>query len=271
MQSKRQSVTADALDMSLRIYQTPVQHLPEDLYVPPQAFAIWLEQFAGPLDFLLYLVKKNNVDLTQMPILPITEQYLAYINKLDTEHFELAGDYLLMASTLITIKTELLLPKPQVPSNERDPKAELIERLEAYAQIKEASQHLDNLVRLERDVFLAMVSIPNQDIINAELPKYSPNLLIDSLLKMQLQPDYQLHSIKIDTVPLADRIASISRQLSTDGEKSFYQLLNKSQGKIGVVVSFVAILELMKRQLIGMVNIDAPHDMLGQLTLEWLA
>ena len=82
-------------DMALRIYQTPVQHLPEDLYVPPQAFAIWLEQFAGPLDFLLYLVKKNNVDLTQMPILPITEQYLAYINELDTEHFELAGDYLL--------------------------------------------------------------------------------------------------------------------------------------------------------------------------------
>ena len=88
-------------DMSLRIYQTPVQHLPEDLYVPPQAFAIWLEQFAGPLDFLLYLVKKNNVDLTQMPILPITEQYLAYIGELDSEHFELAGDYLLMASTLI--------------------------------------------------------------------------------------------------------------------------------------------------------------------------
>ena len=91
-------------DMALRIYQTPVQHLPEDLYVPPQAFAIWLEQFAGPLDFLLYLVKKNNVDLTQMPILPITEQYLAYISELDTEHFELAGDYLLMASTLIPLK-----------------------------------------------------------------------------------------------------------------------------------------------------------------------
>ena len=182
-------------DMSLRIYQTSVQHLPEDLYVPPQAFAIWLEQFAGPLDFLLYLVKKNNVDLTQMPILPITEQYLAYISELDTEHFELAGDYLLMASTLIAIKTELLLPKPETPSDERDPKAELIERLEEYAQIKVASQRLDNLVRLERDVFLAMVSMPGQDAMNAELPSYSPNLLIDSLFKMQLQPEYQMHTI----------------------------------------------------------------------------
>ncbi|SNT69280.1 condensin subunit ScpA [Psychrobacter sp. LV10R520-6] len=266
-------IAANTHDMSLRIYQTPVQHLPEDLYVPPQAFAIWLEQFAGPLDFLLYLVKKNNVDLTQMPILPITEQYLAYINELDTEHFELAGDYLLMASTLIAIKTELLLPKPQTPNDERDPKAELIERLEAYAQIKGASQRLDNLVRLERDVFLAMVSLPNQDIMSAELPSYSPNLLIDSLFKMQLQPDYhmQIHTIKVDAVPLADRIASISRQLSTSGTRSFYELLDKSQGKIGVVVSFVAVLELMKRQLVGVVSTDnAGDDQLDQLTLQWL-
>ncbi len=269
-------------DMALRIYQTPVQHLPEDLYVPPQAFAIWLEQFAGPLDFLLYLVKKNNVDLTQMPILPITEQYLAYIGELDTEHFELAGDYLLMASTLIAIKTELLLPRPETPSDERDPKAELIERLEEYAQIKVASQRLDNLVRLERDVFLAMVSMPSQEIMSAELPNYSPNLLIDSLFKMQLQPDYQMHNIKVDAVPLSDRIASISRQLSTDGARSFYELLDRSQGKIGVVVSFVAVLELMKRQLVGVVNNNpesqsAAHNEtaadrhIGQLTLQWLA
>ena len=270
-------------DMALRIYQTPVQHLPEDLYVPPQAFAIWLEQFAGPLDFLLYLVKKNNVDLTQMPILPITEQYLAYIGELDTEHFELAGDYLLMASTLIAIKTELLLPRPETPSDERDPKAELIERLEEYAQIKVASQRLDNLVRLERDVFLAMVSMPSQDVMNAELPNYSPNLLIDSLFKMQLQPDYQMHNIKVDAVPLSDRIASISRQLSTDGAHSFYELLDKTQGKIGVVVSFVAVLELMKRQLVGVINADlkghdtaaddefAENSHIGQLTLQWLA
>ncbi|WP_201574152.1 ScpA family protein [Psychrobacter sp. H8-1] len=273
--------------LSIRIYQTPVQHLPEDLYVPPGAFAIWLEQFAGPLDFLLYLVKKNNVDLTQMPILPITEQYLAYISELDTDHFELAGDYLLMASTLIAIKTELLLPAPEMPSDERDPKAELTRRLEEYAQIKIASQRLDNLVRLERDVFLAMVSMPNQDIMNAELPNYSPNLLVDSLFKMQLQPDYQMHSVKVDAVPLADRIASISRQLSTHGSGSFYELLDKKQGKIGVVVSFVAVLELMKRQLVGVVNTEltdstptndtsahnesAEDNQIDQLTLQWLA
>lgn len=271
---------------AIRIYQTPVQHLPEDLYVPPQAFAIWLEQFAGPLDFLLYLVKKSNVDLTQMPILPITEQYLAYISELDTEHFELAGDYLLMASTLIAIKTELLLPRPEKPTDERDPKAELIERLEEYAQIKAASQRLDNLVRLERDVFLAMVSMPSQAVMNTELPSYSPTLLIDSLFKMQLQPDYQMHTIKVDLVPLADRIASISRQLSTGSARSFYELLDKAQGKVGVVVSFVAVLELMKRQLIGVVTAETDSsassandsnfpqsdtdEQLEQLTFQWL-
>ena len=266
--------STDMLDAALRIYQTPVANLPEDLYVPPGAFAIWLEQFAGPLDFLLYLVKKNNVDLTQMDILPITEQYLAYISELDNDHFELAGDYLLMASTLIAIKTELLLPKPQTPTDERDPKAELIERLEVYAQIKEASRRLDSLVRLERDVFLAMVSLPSTDVMQAELPCYSPTLLIDSLFKMQLQPDYQMHNIKVDAVPLSDRIASISRQLSTGSARSFYQLLDKSQGRVGAVVSFVAVLELMKRQLVGVVSSDVEADketsQINSLTLQWL-
>ena len=266
--------STDMLDAALRIYQTPVANLPEDLYVPPGAFAIWLEQFAGPLDFLLYLVKKNNVDLTQMDILPITEQYLAYISELDSDHFELAGDYLLMASTLIAIKTELLLPKPQTPTDERDPKAELIERLESYAQIKEASRRLDSLVRLERDVFLAMVSLPSTDVMQAELPSYSPTLLIDSLFKMQLQPDYQMHNIKVDAVPLSDRIASISRQLSTGSARSFYQLLDKSQGRVGAVVSFVAVLELMKRQLVGVVSSDVEANketsQINSLTLQWL-
>ena len=127
-----------------------------------------------------------------------------------------------------------------------------------------------------------MVSVPSQEIMSAELPNYSPNLLIDSLFKMQLQPDYQMHNIKVDAVPLSDRIASISRQLSTDGARSFYELLDKSQGKIGVVVSFVAVLELMKRQLVGVVNNkpesqSAAHNEtaadrhIGQLTLQWLA
>ena len=264
---------------TVRIYQTPVESLPEDLYIPPQAFAIWLDQFAGPLDFLLYLVKKNNFDITDMAILPITEQYLSYIGELDADHFELAGDYLLMASTLIAIKTELLLPDPQTPEDERDAKAELIQRLEEYAQIKTASQRLDQLIRLERDVFLAMASLPDPEVMAAELPSYDPNILVESLLKMQLKPDYHMHTVKVDPVPLADRIASISRQLAQQGSGKFCDFLDPTQGKLGVVVSFVAVLELMKRQLIGLAEIsdnelpdNEVHEVsFNTLTLKWIA
>ena len=236
---------------SVRIFDTPVLSLPEDLYIPPQAFAIWLEQFAGPLDFLLYLVKKNNFDLTETAILPITEQYLSYINDLDDSYFELAGDYLLMASTLIAIKSELLLPQPEISDEEASPKARLIQRLEEYAQIKEAAQRIDRLLRLERDVFLAFASMPSPEAMQKQLPNYSPEILVNSLVNMQIRPETAAHTVQADSVPLPQRIASITRLMSEKGVSTFAELIDKSQGKIGIVVSFVAVLELIKRGLIG--------------------
>lgn len=238
-------------DITIRIYDTPVSSLPDDLYIPPHAFAIWLEQFAGPLDFLLYLVKKNNFDLTETAILPITEQYLTYIKELDESYFELAGDYLLMAGTLIHIKSELLLPQPDIVGDEPSPKARLIRRLEEYAQIKEASHRLDGLIRLERDVFLAFASLPDVDMMAKNMPKFAPELLINSLITMQNKPDHQMHHIKKDGVSLPERITKISQMLSQQGQASFVDILDKKQGRIGVVVSFVAVLELMKRGVVG--------------------
>lgn len=256
--------------LSIRLYDTPVQSLPDDLYIPPEAFAIWLEQFEGPLDFLLYLVKKNNFDISTTAILPITEQYLTYIKELDTSHFELAGDYLLMASTLIAIKSELLLPQAKIDDDkETNPTKKLIRRLEEYAQIKEASKRLDNLVRLERDVFLAYASLPDPEIMAKEIPPYPATILIDSLIKMQLKPDYQMHHVKADSVPLADRMASISRILAQKGESSFTDVLDKSQGKLGVVVSFIAILELAKQKLLNFVLSENNDTNMSQLTLVW--
>ncbi|WP_228143750.1 segregation and condensation protein A [Moraxella pluranimalium] len=243
-------------ETGVRIYDTPVLSLPEDLYIPPQAFAIWLEQFAGPLDFLLYLVKKNNFDLTETAILPITEQYLSYINDLDEEYFELAGDYLLMASTLIAIKSELLLPQPEIADDEISPKARLIQRLEEYAQIKKAAQRIDQLLRLERDVFLAYASFPSSEAMQRELPNYSPQILVNSLVNMQIRPDFSGHTVKIDPVPLPERIAMITRTMSEKGVSTFAELLDKSQGKLGIVVSFVAVLELIKR---GFIGFDTPE------------
>lgn len=243
--------TTPTEDTTIRIFDTPVESLPDDLYIPPQAFAIWLEQFAGPLDFLLYLVKKNNFDLTETAILPITEQYLSYIKDLDEAYFELAGDYLLMASTLIAIKSELLLPHADTQDDESSPKARLIRKLEEYAQIKEAARRLDDLIRLERDVFLAFTSLPSIEAMRAELPKYSPEILVNSLVNMQIKPDYQMHTVAIDPVPLPERIATITRTLSNKGMATFKELLEPTQGKLGVVVSFVAVLELIKRGLVG--------------------
>lgn len=245
---------------TIRIFDTPVESLPDDLYIPPQAFAIWLEQFAGPLDFLLYLVKKNNFDLTETAILPITEQYLSYIKDLDEEYFELAGDYLLMAGTLIAIKSELLLPQPEIDDEGVNPKARLIRKLEEYAQIKEAAQRLDRLIRLERDVFLAFTSLPSIEAMRAELPKYSPQILVNSLVTMQIKPDYQMHTVNVDPVPLAERIANITRMLSEKGSSTFKELLEPTQGKLGVVVSFVAVLELIKRGLVGLSEYSDDFD-----------
>lgn len=253
--------TAQVQDVdTIRIFDTPVESLPDDLYIPPQAFAIWLEQFAGPLDFLLYLVKKNNFDLTETAILPITEQYLSYIKDLDEEYFELAGDYLLMAGTLIAIKSELLLPQPEIDDEGMNPKARLIRKLEEYAQIKEAAQRLDKLIRLERDVFLAFTSLPSIEAMRAELPKYSPQILVNSLITMQIKPDYQMHTVNVDPVPLPERIANITRMLSEKGSSTFKDLLEPTQGKLGVVVSFVAVLELIKRGLVGLSEYSDDFD-----------
>lgn len=258
--------------LSIRLYDTPIQSLPDDLYIPPEAFAIWLEQFEGPLDFLLYLVKKNNFDISTTAILPITEQYLSYIHELKVSHFELAGDYLLMASTLIAIKSELLLPQNEIKDDkEINPTKKLIRRLEEYAQIKEASQRLDKLIRLERDVFVAMASLPDPDIMAKQIPPYPAQILINSLIKMQLKPIKETHTIGNDEIPLADRMAQISRQLSEKGECYFWQVLDKSQGKLGVVVSFIAVLELTKQKLIDFaVNSNTEQWQINDLTLLWV-
>jgi segregation and condensation protein A len=261
-------------NLAIRIFETPVQSLPEDLYIPPEAFAIWLEQFEGPLDFLLYLVKKNNFDITTTAILPITEQYLSYIAELDAHHFELAGDYLLMASTLIAIKSELLLPTPNLPADEKNPTKQLVDRLEQYAQIKHASQRIDALMRLERDVFLAYASLPSPEVLAKQIPPYPTSLLVNSLINMQLKPDYQMHHIKVDHVPLAERMATISHILASRGQSTFFEVLDKSQGKLGVVVSFMAILELAKQRIISFQAVAQEKTpalplFVSELTLVW--
>ena len=175
-----------------------------------------------------------------------------------------------MASTLIAIKSELLLPSSQRPEDEKNPTKQLIDRLEQYAKIKHASQRIDALMRLERDVFLAYASLPNPDILAKEMAPYPATMLADSLIKMQLKPDYQMHHVKADIVPLAERMASISCMLASRGQGTFHDILDKSQGKLGVVVSFVAILELAKQRMLKFVaQEDDNTSDVSELTLIW--
>lgn len=162
-----------------------------------------------------------------------------------------------MASTLIAIKSELLLPQSKVDDDEISPKARLIRRLEEYAQIKEAARRIDGLLRLERDVFLAFASMPSPEAMQKQLPKYSPELLVGSLIHMKIRPEAITHTVQADSVPLSQRIASITRLISEKGVSTFAELIDKSQGKIGIVVSFVAVLELIKRGLIGFDETDS--------------
>lgn len=244
----------------VRLYDTPITELPDDLYIPPEAFAVYLAQFEGPLDFLLYLVKKNNVDLSQIAILPIAEQYLRYIGRLEGIYFELAGDYLLMASTLIAIKSALLLPTPSLPQDETNPTKALLERLADYAQIKSVSEKLDRLARLERDVFLAYASLPKKPP-----PIFAADKLKSAFIALSTTTTApKNHAIKADNIPLATRIVAISEQLKKVKQASFLALLDKDQGKLGVVVSFIAVLELIKRRCIR-----AENSKDDTLTLIW--
>lgn len=261
-------MTKDTL--KIRIYDKQIEELPEDLYIPPEAFAVWIDQFEGPLDFLLYLVRKNGLDLTEMAILPITEQYLDYIKHLDSHHFELAGDYLLMAATLIDIKTRLMLPKPKVIEDETDPTKTLLERLAIYAQIKEASVRVNQLILLERDVHHAIVSMPMAKIAenqekNLQNQYYDTALLEKAMLKIAMRPRMTKHEVEADIIPLSERIADVSHQLQKFKYCRFMELLSPEQGRVGVVVSFVAILELLKQQFIKITSADDEA-----LTLHWI-
>lgn len=252
-------------EFKARLYDQEITELPEDLYIPPEAFAVWIEQFEGPLDFLLYLVRKNGLDLTEMAILPITEQYLEYIGHLDSHHFELAGDYLLMAATLIDIKTRLMLPKPKAIEDEEDPTKNLLERLQIYAQIKEATVRIDKLIRLERDVHLAIVSLPDDSEPVVAEDSYDVALLQKAMMGIALRPRIIQHEIDADVVPLSERITDVSLKLQKFQFCRFLELIEPSQGRVGVVVSFVAVLELLKQRLIQITSRDDEP-----LTLNWV-
>ena len=227
---------------------------PQDLFIPPDALKVILEAFEGPLDLLLYLIKKQKFDILDLPIAPITEQYMHYVELMKDLNMELAAEYLVMASILAEIKSRLLLPKQQIEETEEDPRAELIRRLQEYESFKNAAEQLEHLPRLERDVFLAHAKIAD---IETAMPSFPDVELSDIVLAfqgvLQRSQAFEHHHITKETLSTRERMAQVVAQLGNATEGvflPFIELFNVEEGKHGVVVTFLAILELLKEAVV---------------------
>jgi len=221
--------------------------MPQDLYIPPDAFEIILEAFQGPLDLLLYLIKKQNLDILDIPIALVTDQYMEYIALLEEYRFELAAEYLVMAAMLAEIKSRMLLPSViNEEGEEEDPRAELVSRLQAYEQIKQAAENLDKLPRDERDTMAAQVTLPPLSI-DRPLPEVTIKALVEAvqsaLQRASMSVSHQVHR---EPLSVRARMSQILQALTESKSLAFHQLFLVTEGRMGVVVSFIAILELLK-------------------------
>ena len=246
----------------IRVLDEWHETIPEDLYIPPAAFEILLEHFEGPLDFLIYLIQKNGFDLLQLDIAPIAAQYLSYMDNMKSLNIELTADYMVMAALLADLKSRLLLPKPKTVNIEKDPKQELIDRLETYLRIKQAAERLGQMPVLDRDTYMTSVSI-------GHIPKvyegYEVEMLRDALFCIFNRPEPITHKIEQEPVLLEERIAYIELMVKTGEVLNFQELLKPSQGRMGMVVTFMAILELTRQQKVQIISsgVEAPLSIQG--------
>lgn len=243
---------------------------PEDLYIPPDALEVILETFEGPLDLLLYLIKRHKLDILELPILSITQQYVAYVDLMKELHLELAGEYLVMAALLAQIKSRMLLPVHEELEEEEDPRAELVKRLQDYEQFKIAAQNLNEVPRVERDIFIAHALIDDTDMNNVDLPDIDLKELLCALSDVLARvKKYQHHQISAETLSTRERMSYILQYLNTySGPCPFHKLFHIAEGRSGVVVTFIAILELIKEQLLDCVQVEPTGQIYLSLKLQ---
>ena len=231
-----------------------VTSLPEDLYVPPNSLKIFLDTFAGPLDLLLYLIRKQNLDVLDIDVAKITEQYISYIDLMESFEIELAGDYLVMAAYLAELKSRMLLPRPKENEEEEDPRAELMRRLQEYQRFKEAAAKIDLLPRLNRDFYLAGAKLPEFEALTpiAELPMEELTFALAEVMRRVDQS--KAHLINFEQLSTRERMTEILERMRNETFIEFYSLFNSEEGRMGVVVTFLAVLELLKDSLIEIVQ-----------------
>jgi len=236
----------------------PISQLPRDLYIPPQALEVFLEAFEGPLDLLLYLIRRQNLDILDIPLAEITRQYMQYIELMQELQLELAGEYLVMAATLAEIKSRMLLPRPKsAAEGEEDPRAELVRRLQEYERFKRAAEGLDALPRLERDVWSVSAELKERRAVRT-LPQVTLQEMLmafkDVVARAQM---FAHHHIQREQLSVGERMSDILSALAASGFLPFLQLFRPEEGRMGVTVTFVAILELMREGLIDVVQTEA--------------
>ncbi|HDK37597.1 MAG TPA: segregation/condensation protein A [Thiolapillus brandeum] len=233
----------------------PQYQLPKDLYIPPDALEVFLDAFEGPLDLLLYLIKRQNLDILNIPLARITQQYMEYINLMQELRLELAAEYLVMAAMLAEIKSRMLLPRPVAEDEEgEDPRAELIRRLQEYERFKQAAEDLHGMPQLGRDVFPVQVEVPDKNI-HQEPPQLQLKELLLALKDVLQRADmFSSHHITREPLSMRERMSRVLEAVSTGRFIDFHELFDITEGRDGVVVTFMAILELLKQTLIEMVQ-----------------
>lgn len=249
--------TEEVLDTKeVKVKGEVLTELPEDLYIPPDALKIFLEAFEGPLDLLLYLIRKHNIDILDIPIAEITHQYIRYVELMHELQLELAAEYLLMAATLAQIKSSMLLPRPKLDElgEEGDPRAELIRRLQEYERFKKAAVEIEELPRLERDNFLAQAIAPKMD-----LEESHPDVSMQDLMRalkdvMQRAKLYTKHHIEREPLSVRERMAQVLSTVNADVFTPFIDFFTTEEGRMGVVVSLIAVLELIRQSVIELVQ-----------------
>lgn len=232
-----------------------ITELPQDLYIPPDALRIFLEAFEGPLDLLLYLIKKQNLDILNIPIADVTRQYIEYVEVMQHLNLELAAEYLVMAAFLAEIKSRLLLPRPASSDpEEQDPRAELVRKLQEYERFKKAAEDLDTLPRMERDIFTISTQLPDLNVV-----KQQPNVELKELLLalagvLQRVKHNTNHRIQLEPLSIRERMTEILNKVKSDTFQQFSDFFSVNEGRTGVVVTFIALLELIRQSLIEIVQ-----------------
>lgn len=236
----------------------PMLDVPQDLYIPPDALAVILDAFEGPLDLLLYLIRRQNLDILDIPVAEITRQYIDYIAVLRDLRFELAAEYLLMAAILAEIKSRLLLPRPpREDGEEDDPRADLVRRLQEYERFKKAAEDIDRLPRMERDTAVAQVVVDDRQVIRLPPPVDLREMLLalrDVLKRAEL---FSHHAIRREALSVRQRMSEVLDRLAGGQFIGFLHLFEPREGRLGVVVTFLSILELAKERLLEIVQ-EAP-------------